>query len=175
MSTLRVSHVKTRDDVVWVVFLCCGVCVCVCVCEPSSYEAQRERVPSPPEIWPLHSRSISRVRILTCVPAIVSAAAPSSKVAKSALRSVAPCGARPKLAELRRLPRIGRQPRDWPAWPQAGHRACYSCHRPLSQPPSPSPVPVICPSHLLPLHCPSLAEPPVASAASRRIRLTRLS
>ena len=31
MSTLRVSHVKTRDDVVWVVFLCCGVCVCVCV------------------------------------------------------------------------------------------------------------------------------------------------
>ena len=24
MSTLRVSRVKTRDDVVWVVFLCCG-------------------------------------------------------------------------------------------------------------------------------------------------------
>ena len=42
MRTLRVSRVKTRDDVVWVVFLCCGVCVCVCVCEPSSYEAQRE-------------------------------------------------------------------------------------------------------------------------------------
>ena len=32
MSTLRVSRVKTLDDVVWVVFLCCGVCVCVCVC-----------------------------------------------------------------------------------------------------------------------------------------------
>ena len=32
MRTLRVSRVKTRDDVVWVVFLCCGVCVCVCVC-----------------------------------------------------------------------------------------------------------------------------------------------
>jgi len=42
VSTLRVSRVKTLDDVVWVVFLCCGVCVCVCVCEPSSYEAQRE-------------------------------------------------------------------------------------------------------------------------------------
>ena len=25
MSTLRVSRVKTLDDVVWVVFLCCGV------------------------------------------------------------------------------------------------------------------------------------------------------
>ena len=32
MRTLRVSRVKTRDDVVWVVFLCCGVCVCVPVC-----------------------------------------------------------------------------------------------------------------------------------------------
>ena len=32
MRTLRVPRVKTRDDVVWVVLLCCGVCLCVCVC-----------------------------------------------------------------------------------------------------------------------------------------------
>ena len=44
MSTLRVSRVKTLDDVVWVVFLCCGVCVCVCVCvsRRRTNEAQRE-------------------------------------------------------------------------------------------------------------------------------------
>ena len=99
MSTLRVSRVKTRDDVVWVVFLCCGVCVCVCVCvcEPSSYEAQRE---SPAR--PRPGRSIA-APFRVCAfsrRSVVSAAAPSSKVAKSALRSVARV-ARPKLAELR--------------------------------------------------------------------------
>ena len=166
MSTLRVSHVKTRDDVVWVVFLCCGVCVCVCVCEPSSYEAQRE---SPAR--PRPGRSIAapfRVCAFSRAFPIVSAAAPSSKVAKSALRSVARV-ARPKLAELRGLPRIGRQPRDWPAWPQAGHRACYSCPRTLYQPLSPSPVPVICPSRLLPSTAPPSPThlwPPLAQDSS---------
>ena len=99
MSTLRVSRVKTLDDVVWVVFLCCGVCVCVCVCEPSSYEAQRESPARPRPgrsiAAPFRVCAFSRVRSAT-----VSAAAPSSKVAKSALRSVARV-ARPKLAELR--------------------------------------------------------------------------
>ena len=60
MSTLRVPCVKTRDDVVWVVFLCCGVCVCVCVCVSRPCEAQRE---SPAR--PRPSRSVSCVRVLT--------------------------------------------------------------------------------------------------------------
>ena len=84
MSTLRVSHVKTRDDVVWVVFLCCGVCVCVCVCVSRPCEAQRE---SPAR--PRPSRSISRVRILTSsFLRIVSAATlqQTAKFATSALR-----------------------------------------------------------------------------------------
>ena len=31
------ARVKTRDDVLWVVFLSCGVCVCVCVCVCLTY------------------------------------------------------------------------------------------------------------------------------------------
>ena len=148
--------------------MCCGVCVCVCVCEPSSYEAQRESPARPRPgrsiAAPFRVCAFSR-RIRTT---IVSAAAPSSKVAKSALRSVARVEL-PKLAELRGLPRIGRQPRDWPAWPQAGHRACYSCPRTLYQPLSPSPVPVICPSRLLPSTAPPSPThlwPPLAQDSS---------
>ena len=169
MSTLRVSHVKTRDDVVWVVFLCCGVCVCVCVCEPSSYEAQRESPARPRPgrsiAAPFRVCAFSRAFRQSCPPRLPPAKLPRARSVQ--LRVWSSPSSRSSAACLALGDNLVTGPR--------GRKLVIVRATPVPGPSTSLSLPVLSPSSAPPVYCPLLPLPrrPTCGLRSRRIRLTR--